>query len=54
MCYEFERWNWKSRAKQRDTHVAPPQSAPVKREEPKPASAKEPVREAKVEEKAPA
>ena len=54
MCYEFERWNWKSRAKQRDTPVAPPQSAPVRHEESKPVQAKKPVREAKVEEKAPA
>jgi hypothetical protein len=54
MCYEFERWNWKLRAKQRDQKVVPTESSATRREEPKPVQTKEPVREEKVTEKIPA
>ena len=54
MCYEFERWNWMSRAKQRNQKAMPTDSSSAKREEPKPAQAKEPGREVKTPEKVPA
>jgi hypothetical protein len=54
MCHDFERWNWKSRAKQRDQKVVPSQSTQPKREEPSPVQVKEPAREEKVTEKIPA
>ena len=54
MCYEFERWGWKSRAKQRDQKVVPTQSTQPKREEASPPRTKEPAREVKTPEKVPA
>jgi hypothetical protein len=55
MCYEFERWNWKSRTKQRDTVPTTSESAQPRRVEAKTAQApKEPAREVKVPEKLPA
>lgn len=54
MCYEFDRWNWKFRAKRRDERVIPavmPTQA-TKRDAPQPA--KEPVREVKTPDKMPA
>ena len=54
MCYEFERWNWKSRAQRSDEKVMPKQSTPQRREEAAPAKVREPAREEKVTEKVPA
>jgi len=54
MCYEFELWNWKSRARQRDEKVMPKQSSEPAPQVSKPALPKEPAREAKVEERTPA
>jgi hypothetical protein len=54
MCYEFERWNWKLRAGQRDQKVVPTQSSKRGPDERKPVQAKEPAHEVKVEEKVPA
>ncbi|HEY3565831.1 MAG TPA: hypothetical protein VGL90_00220 [Casimicrobiaceae bacterium] len=54
MCYEFELWNWKSRAKQRDQTVVPKQSSEPSPQVSKQVQPKAPVRDVKVEEKTPA
>jgi hypothetical protein len=54
MCYEFELWNWKSRARQRDENVLPKRSSESSPQLSKQAQPKAPARDAKVEEKTPA
>ena len=54
MCYEFELWNWKSRAKQRDKIEVPKQSSGPSPQLSKQVQPKAPARDPKVEEKTPA
>jgi hypothetical protein len=54
MCYEFELWNWKSRAKQRHENEVSQQSSQPAPQLTRQVQPKVPARDAETEEKAPA